>query len=61
MSEAGTPCPVTPVSAPPIRSALVTGATQPWWPTTRTARRGTGQDPELAEARARDEAGDYSE
>ena len=24
-------------------------------------RRGTGQDPELAEALARDEAGDYSE
>ena len=27
----------------------------------RAIRRGTGQDPELAEALARDEAGDYSE
>ena len=27
----------------------------------REIRRGTGQDPELAEALARDEAGDYSE
>ena len=27
----------------------------------RAIRRGTGQEPELAEALARDEAGDYSE
>ena len=27
----------------------------------RAIRRGTGQDPELAEALARDESGDYSE